>query len=300
MFTLSDVEQYLHKRRFMWQRQEIVRTYMVFGGVPYYLSLLDPSLSFAQNIDRLLFADSAPLRREYDRVFKSLFTSPDTYIRIVQILAEHKSGLTRNEIAEKLHIQTGGTLTAMLTVLENCDFVRCYSVREKKISSRQGIYQLTDFFTLFHFHFLTEKTGDEHYWVNLLDQPKQNIWFGFAFERVVMAHVPQIKQALGIGGMHTEYYSWRSKVSEPKAQVDLLIERADKVINLCEIKYSDAPYIITKDEDMRYRNRIAAFRQETGTRYAIHSTFITTFGLQKGMYSSSIQHSITMDDLFQQ
>ena len=297
-FTLLDVERYLNKRRFMWQRLEIVQAYMIFGGVPYYLSLLDPSQSLAQNIDRLLFAEDAPLRREYDRVFKSLFASPETYMRIVQLLAENKSGLTRNEISEKLSLNTGGGLSDMLAALENCDFIRCYSIREKKISSRLGLYQLTDFFTLFHYHFLTAHHSDEHFWVNLLDKPKQNTWFGFAFERVVMAHVPQIKKALGIAGMHTEYYSWRSKISEPKAQVDLLIERADKVINLCEIKYSDAQYIITKDEDMRYRNRIAAFKLETGTRCAIHSTFITTYGLQKGMYSSSVQHSLTIDDLF--
>ncbi|MBR6017781.1 MAG: hypothetical protein IK073_04105 [Paludibacteraceae bacterium] len=151
---------------------------------------------------------------------------------------------------------------------------------------------------MFHYQFLTTHRSDEHFWVNLLDKPKQNTWFGFAFERVVMAHVPQIKQALGIAGMHTEYYSWRSKTSEPKAQVDLLIERADKVINLCEIKYSDAQYIITKDEDMRYRNRVAAFRYETGTRCAIHSTFITTYGLTPNAYANNVLHQVTMDDLF--
>ena len=297
-FTLNEVEQYLRKRHFSWHRIEIAQTYMVFGGVPYYLSLLDPALSLAQNMDKLLFADNAPLQREYDRIFKSLFTAPEAFARIIQLLSEHKSGLTRNEIADKLHIKTGGTLTDMLSALENCDFIRCFYVREKKISSRQGIYQLVDFFTLFHFYFLTKPNTDEHFWTHMLGKPKLNVWYGLAFERVVMSHIPQIKRALGISGMHVDYYAWRSKTMNPGAQIDLLLERSDKVINLCEIKYSDMPYAITKDEATLYHNRLNAFRIETETRCAVQTTYITTCGLRKGMYASTIQHSVTLNDLF--
>ena len=98
--------------------------------------------------------------------------------------------------------------------------------------------------------------------------------------------------------MHVDYYAWRSKTMNPGAQIDLLLERSDKVINLCEIKYSDMPYAITKDEATLYHNRLNVFRIETETRCAVQTTYITPCGLRKGMYASTIQHSVTLNDLF--
>ena len=119
-----------------------------------------------------------------------------------------------------------------------------------------------------------------------------------AYERICMLHIPQIKQQLGIAQIYTEYYSWRSKLSTPASQIDLLIERADNLVNLCEIKYSQAPYSITKEEDMRIRTRIADFVGETKIRHGVLTTLITTFGLRPNPYSSIAQVQLTMDDLF--
>ena len=131
-----------------------------------------------------------------------------------------------------------------------------------------------------------------------MGKPRQNTWYGLAFERVCMLHIPQIKHFLGIDQIHTEYYSWRSKVSKPAAQIDLLIERADNLVNLCEIKYSQMPYTITKEEDMRIRNRMADFVAETGLKNGIIPTMITTFGVRPSQYAALAQVQITMDDLF--
>ena len=132
----------------------------------------------------------------------------------------------------------------------------------------------------------------------MLGTGKMNSWLGLAFERVCMLHIPQIKTALGINRIHTEYYSWRSKYSQPAAQIDLIIERADQLVNICEVKYSEYPYSISKTEESRLRNRIGCFQEETQTRGGIHLTYITTFGVKKNVHSDAVKNEITLDDLF--
>lgn len=148
-FTLHDTEEYLTANGFKWNRLAMAQAYMILGGIPYYLSLLDNALSLPASIDRLFFSRDAELKKEFDRLFKSLFKSPQSYVDIIQLLANNKKGLTRKEISEKLKKETGGHLSKLLVNLENCDFVRKYNVRERKINSNNGIYQLTDFYIHF-------------------------------------------------------------------------------------------------------------------------------------------------------
>lgn len=297
-FTLSDAEHYFQAYGFAWNRLSLLQAYMVFGGIPYYYSLLDNRFSLAQNVDRLFFQDGGEMQREYDRLFKSLFASPDAYTAIIKVLAEHKRGLSRDEIALKCKMSSNGYLTRILSNLVNCDFIRSFRVKDKKIKANAQCYQLTDLFTLFHHTFAKEDTTDEHYWSNMLGTNRMNTWLGLAFERVCLLHIPQIKQALGIDRIHTEYYSWRSKQSQPAAQIDLIIERADQIVNVCEMKYSEFPYVISKAEDMRLRNRMGAFREETLTKGGLHLTFISTFGVKQNLYSDAVRNEVTLDDLF--
>ena len=298
-FTLAETERYCTAYGFSWSRLAILQTYMVLGGVPYYLSLLDNTQSPAQNIDRLLFGEHGELRREYDRLFYSLFSFPDAYMAIIAALAENKQGMSREEIANKVKLANNGHLTKLLTNLVNCDFIRRFNTKEKKIKANAHLYQLTDMFVLFHHTFAKRATTNPNYWSNMLGTPTMNAWLGLAFERVCMLHIPQIKQALGISGIHSEYYSWRSKQSVPAAQIDLIIERADQMINLCEVKYSEYPYTIDKNEEARMRSRIGAFSYETACRKGIQPTFITTFGLNRNMHSGLATGEVTMDNLFE-
>ena len=298
-FNLAQCEEYFQARGMVWDRQSIMQAYMVFGGVPYYLSLIKSSESVAEAIDRLLFAAQGELREEYYRLFSSLFTNPEPYMRIVGALANHRYGLTRDELAEHLGKSDGGGLTKLLDNLEKCDFICYHRVRSKKINKTGGYYVLSDSFVQFYHSYLDTPSNDEHYWSHNLLSPKTNTFFGLAFERVCMSHIPQIKKAIGIDKIGTEYYSWRSTDKEQKAQIDLLIERADRIINLCEIKYSNLPYTITKEADMKFRTRQAAFVNQTGIRFGIQATYISPYGLTPNTYSSSIQKVITMDDLFE-
>lgn len=297
-FTLNETESMLQSMQIHWDRLSILQIYMIMGGIPYYLSLLQKGESIVQAIDRLYFSANANLQSEYKRLFASLFREPEPYLEIMRILSTSRKGITREEMIKALGKKDNGHLSEYLQNLIKCDFIRYYFVKTKKIRKTNGLYQLTDFFTIFHNTFLTRPINDEHYWSHNLQTPLMNTWLGLAFERVCMAHIPQIKRCLGIDRIGTEYYSWRSKTSENGSQIDLLIERADRIINLCEIKYSTTPYSIDKSEEMKLRIRQSDFAEETGTKYAIFPTMITTYGIRKNAYSGYIQAEVTLDDLF--
>lgn len=299
-FNLHETEEYLCAYGFPWDRIMIMQTYMAIGGIPYYLSLLDPAESLAQNIDRLFFKADGEMRREFKRLYKTLFASPEPYIAIVEALFSKKKGMTRDEIAKSIGTNANGYLTKMLQSLVDCDIVRFYNVKNKTISTRNGLYQLLDFYSLFYLHFIKKQPTNEHFWTQGLNSPKINAWMGLSFERICLTHIAQIKNALSISGIKTEYYSWRSVNSgnEQNAQIDLVIERADRMINICEAKYSDMPYLLDKEEYEKLKTRIALFKQQTGFGGGIIPTFITVNGLQRNSYSEHIVAQITLDDLF--
>lgn len=298
-FTLQETAEYLLSRNFAWSKLLVLQTYMFTGGVAYYLSLLDESESLAQNIDRLYFAENGEMRREYKRLFRTLFSSAEPYMRLVEILARKKEGLTRKEIIAEMKSEKGGTLSEQLQNLEECGFVRKFMIREKKVVKENGgIYQLVDPFTLFHLYFEGKAKGDTRYWENHINTPIVNSWLGTAFEKVCLLHVEQIKAALKIAGISTQQYSWRSKDIENRAQIDLIIDRADGVINLCEIKYSETDYSLSEVEFQKIERRFAAFANETGTRKGIFKTLITASPVKKNQYTESLPVKLTSDCLF--
>ena len=302
-FTLRETGQYLTSvKNFTLTHRQILDIYMIMGGIPYYLDMLDPELSVNRNIDELFFASNAPLRAEYEFLFRSLFSNSDRYRKVVEILSQKLKGMTRKEILETLK-SDGGSLSKVLEDLSACDFIRSYSAIGKK--SKSCIYQLTDLFCLFHIRFVTnEREQDEHYWTNLPEGMK-NAWSGYAFEQVCLHHIPQIKNKLGISGVFSNVFSWNSGPFTDDdgtkwngGQIDLLIDRRDDVINICEIKYSSEQYVITKDYEHHMMDRISLFRHCTHTRKSLLNTFITTYGVKKNIHSTSIQKEVTMDDLF--
>lgn len=297
-FRLKEVENYLITNDFHWNRLMILQTYMVFGGVPYYLSLLHSNESLVQNIDRLFFGTNGEMRREYERLLSTLYKSPKIYMNIIRVLCDSKKGLTRQEIADKLKINNNGHLGDKLDELVCCDIVRKLPVREKKIKRNESIFQLRDLFCIFYLTFINKTDVELNYWSHHINTPEINTWLGLSFERVAMEHVEQIKQGLGISGISTLTYSWRSKDSTPGAQIDLVIERADMIVNLCEAKYSMSAFEIDKDEYEKLLNRAQTFTKETGMRHAVWVTMLCTFGLKSNSYSSVAQNVITMDDLF--
>ena len=297
-FTLQETEAFLHSRNIILDRYQIAECYMIMGGIPYYLEQLQKGSSVYQNIDSLFFNKNGILRDEFDKVYNSLFKHSEKYIRIIEALSHKNKGLSREEIVEITHITEGGTFTKMLEELELCDFIRSYYSFGKK--SRNKIYQLTDFYSLFYLNFVKNKpTTDEHFWINIINNSIHHAWSGYAFEQLCLMHNAQIRQKLGISGVLTYTSSWRSNDPEFGAEIDLVIDRRDHIINLCEIKYSNDEFVIDKEINENLRKKRTAFIRQTNTKKTIHTTMITTYGVKHNMYWGNIQSEVKMDDLFE-
>ena len=300
-FTLAETEQFLKYKKIVLDRYQIVECYMIMGGIPYYLEQMEKQYSLSQNIDNLFFANDGVLRKEFDRLYSSLFNKPGKYIEIIKVLAKKRKGLLREEIVKEAKITDGGGLSTILNDLEACGFI----VIDKNFTTpkRNRIYKLVDFYSLFYLNFVNSAINDAHFWTNSLNTPAHNAWAGFSFELLCSTHIVQIKQKLGISGVITDISSWRSReainrTQEKGAQIDLLIDRADNLINLCEMKFSKTKYTITSSYDKVLKNKLAVFAEETKTRKAIHLTMLTTYGVERNEYWGNIQSEITMDDLF--
>ena len=297
-FSLKECEELVNKQKFMLDRNQILSYYMIFGGVPYYWKQLDKLKGLPQNIDNMFFNNSATLQDEFSDIYHSLFKHSEKYILLVIALGEKRMGLSRDEIVKHSNLTDGGSITRMLEELEQCGFIRSYYGFGKK--QKNKIYQLIDLFSLFYLNFIKEKTNnDENYWTNNFGTPKHNTWQGYSFEQVCLWHIPQIKHKLGISGVTTSYSSWRSSDTEMFAQIDLVIDRNDRVINLCEMKYSKDEFIINKDMNDHLRKKYASFINETKTRKTVHTTMMTTFGVKRNQYWGNIQSEVIMDDLFE-
>lgn len=298
-FTLKECEMFAQSKGLEMSRYQLAECYMVFGGIPYYWSLLEKGLSLAQNIDKIIFAKNGKLSNEFNQLYASLFKSPEQYIDIVTALGKKKVGMTREEIIAATDKYSNGALSKVLDELEYCGFIRKYNGFDKK--SKQAIYQLIDNYTLFYFKFIQQnENNDEHFWSASIDSAMHRAWSGLAFERLCMAHTQQIKAALGIAGVLSNVYSWRKEANETSdgAQIDLLIDRKDQVINLCEMKYSLSEYIIDAEYEQKLRNKKSAFINATNTRKAVHLTMVTTFGIKTNAHSGIVQNEITLEDLF--
>ena len=299
-FYLSECRQYLVGRGFQWDDYQIMQCYMIFGGVPYYMSLLRPYLSLQENVDALIFHIGGDLNDEFGELYNALFRSADKYIGIVRLLSTKREGFTRNEI-EKSTGLSGGGLSKMLGNLVRCDFIDSYNQLGNK--RKDTIYRLCDFYTLFYFKYVEHNTTrDEQYWQHHFADRSVAAWEGFSFEALCIRHLPQIKKGLGISGVATETSAWRfvPKQGDERrgAQVDLVIKRIDKVVHLCEMKFSEKSYSITKDYEKLLVERRDTFMDVAGVSRGAVITFITPKGLTQGVHSGVVHSSLTANDLF--
>jgi hypothetical protein len=297
-FTLIEAEALLKGKNSAIDRYQIIQIFMVTGGIPFYLNSFDGELSAMQNIEALCFTSDGPLRDEFNNLFSALFSKSERHISIVEAIAGKNKGLTREEIIEATGLPNNGSTSKLLMELEESGFVRKYTPfgRDK----RESLFQLIDLYTLFYLKFIQNgELSDENNWINAMESSTYRAWSGYAFELVCLCHVPQIKSGLSIAGMVTQAASWRGKNRDKSAQIDLLIDRRDHVINLCEIKFSQQKFVITKEYAAQLERKIAIFKEDTATQKAVWLTMLTTFGLHENEYSHRlVQKSLTMDVLF--
>lgn len=297
-FTLKECGLLLKSNKIVLDKYQVAQLYMSMGGIPYYWEHIEPGLSAMQNIENICFGESGFLRGEFNNLFSALFSKHQRHEKIVLAIAKKLKGLTREEIIIETGLPDAGSTTRLLNELEESGFIRKYFPFGKKL--RNSLYQLSDFYSLFYLKFIKDTSPyDKNTWLNKVDSPQYRAWSGYAYEQLCLYHLTQIKRALGISGVETKVSSWKSEKSSPGVQIDLVIDRRDQVVNLCEMKFSISKFTIDNKYAENLRNKIGAFKAGTGTRKSLFLTMVTTFGLNENMHSTGlVQNSLTLDDLF--
>lgn len=306
-FTLSETERYLKSRHIALERKQIIDIYMAIGGVPKYLSYIARGRSAAQIINEVCFSINGALYQEFDNLYKSLFDNFEHHIAIVKALSKATDGLTKEEILHKVKLTSGGTSSKIIEELVDSGFIVYMPSFNKK--KNKGIYRLIDEYSLFYLTWIAESSGiglesvDPDFWIKKYGTSKWNAWSGCAFESLCLKHIQKIKKALGISGISTKESGWRylpkNTTDQQGTQIDLAIDRADKCINLCEMKYSDSEFIIDKAYMEKLQSKKRIFKEQTETHKTLFLTMVTTYGVKKNShYLSIVDTQLTMDDLF--
>lgn len=299
-FSLSETEAFLRSREVFMERYQIVQIYMAVGGIPHYLKEVKNGRSPVQNINEICFEQNARLKNEFSRLYPALFANAENHIAVIRALATKWSGLTRKEIAALSKVVEGGSLSRVLEELVHSGFISTYRPFDKK--KKEKLYRLTDEYSLFYLKFMEgEEFEGEEIWQQLSQTQTYKTWSGYAFENICLKHIPQIKKALGIGGIYSLSSSFYKKgtTEEQGAQIDLLIDRNDHVINLIEIKFYNEEFTLTKKYANELRSKMSVFRKASKTKKQLSWVLLTTFGLHANQHSLGlVQKALTLDDLF--
>lgn len=306
-FTLSETKNYLALQKIRnLDHYQILQLYMALGGVPYYWSFVQSGYSAAQMIDQLFFSRGAELRDEYDHLFASLFKHSEHHVKTVELLANKKRGLKRSDILGALKLGTGGTVTKVFHELETSGFIESYSPYGRR--SKDALFRLSDEYTLFHLHWvapLGKREAGHSYWLKKQSGASYYAWSGYCFESICLRHIEQIKVHMEIAQIESNNTPWeyrsRQGGEDEGAQIDMLIDRQDMVINLCEMKFSRTEYTIDAAYAKELQRKTEVFRDQTRTRKSLFLTMITTFGLKENTHSVSLNATgVNMDALFEQ
>jgi len=301
-FTLGESLEFFQKKKAVFNHYQVVQLYMVTGGIPHYLKEIENGKSVAQNIDRLCFSAHGLLKDEFDVLYASLYDNPENHISIIRALSTQWMGLTRSRLLDITGMTDGGGFTRILNELEQSGFI--ISIQPFNNKKKEAIYRLVDNYSLFYLKFMEgKKKAGEGTFLHLGQTPAWKGWTGYAFENVCFSHLSQIKAALGIAAVYTEVSSYvrRGNGQQVGCQIDMLLDRADGIINLAEIKFYDAPFTITKKYAEELRAKREVLRQVIPSKKAIFLTMITCFGIQDNGYASElVQSQLVIDSLFNQ
>ncbi len=282
-FTLHETRLFLKSRNIKYTPYDVLQVYMIMGGVPHYLEKLRRGKSVAQNIDRLCFEKDGILKDEFNELYSSLFEDSGKHLSIIEALAASNKGITRQELIKKSGIPSGGDFSLKLEELKESGFISEYSYYGNK--KQLSLYRLSDEYSRFYLKFIrNNKTGGAGTWQRLHKTQSYASWSGFSFETVCLKHIYQVKRGLRIDAIFSTNSSWFNK----NAQVDLLIDRDDNVMNICEMKFYNAPFVIDKKYYQNLKNKIAELQQETRTRKNIFLVMVTTYGLKENEYSREL------------
>ena len=299
-FSLLETEQYLQSRNIRLNRYQLVQIYMTIGGIPHYLEQIETGKSAVQIIDEICFSEMGLLRDEFSKLYPALFDNAEKHIAIIRALAQKRQGLGRNEIIKESKLTNGGSLTRVLDELMQSGFIATYPSFNKK--KKDTLYRLTDEYSLFYLQFIEKNLGDKKdVWQRLSQTQNYKTWSGYAYENICLKHVDQIKEALRIGGVYATTSSFYKKgtSAEKGAQIDLVLDRNDQIINLFEIKFYKDELLLSKSDAAQLREKLSVFQRATKTKKHLFLSLMTTFGITPNQHSIGlIDQVLTLDDLF--
>ena len=300
-FTLYETEAFLKERSLNFNRYQTLQFYMAMGGIPHYLKAIEAGKSAVQNIDAICFAQGGLLKDEFSKLYSALFENAELHIAIVRALSQKWKGMTRIEIINAAKIKAGGGFSNVLEELENCGFISSYYPFGKK--KKNILYRLTDEYSLFYLQFIeNQRVQGSEIWQHLSQTQYWKSWSGYAFESICLKHLSQIKKALGISGIYTEAsgYTHKAKNEEAGIQIDLVLDRNDQTINLFEMKFYNAEWILSKSEAAELRERISLFKHLTKTQKHIFLSVVSTYGIKMNENSLGlVDNNFDMNILFE-
>lgn len=304
-FTLTEVEHLLIARGIKLDRKQLITLYMAIGGIPKYLNFVKQGSSVMQMINDFCFKPQGFLFQEFPKLFKSLFDDAHKHIKVIKILAENRYGLSQSEIFEEAGLPTGGHSSSVLEELEESGFIASFPAYGKQVKDRR--WRLIDEYSYFYLTWIENMRSsilqrtDADYWLKCQASQSWLSWAGYAFENVCLKHIGKIKEAIGITGVSSvdTQWSFRGDKSLPGVQIDLLIDRADNCINLCEMRFSNDTYVLSKKDKEALERKERVFRRETETNKTIFVTMITPYGVvENEHYLGTVQKQVTMNELF--
>jgi len=309
-FTLSETQEYLISNNIRLNLKQVTQLYMVTGGVPFYLSKIERGCSATQAIEALSFDSKALLFNEFDGLFESLFENADAYVEIVTLIAKYHNGIAQEELFKKLvKSSKGKTGIKRLKDLENAGFIMSFVPH---FHIKRGVYyRIIDEYALFYLQWVVSLKSTrmssvlkKGYWKSLTKTPKWLSWSGYAFETICYKHLNQIREALNLPPTSIPN-SWRytptKELSSRGAQIDLLFDRNDNAITVCEIKHTEKPFVIDKTYSENLKRKLEVFQKITGTKKQLFLVIISASGIKENKYSEElISGVVTLDDLFKE
>lgn len=307
-FTLVETRAYLEDQKIRLSFKQISELYLVLGGVPYYLKQVEKGLSATQNINRICFRKNGALFDEFSKLYASLFQDSTNHEKIIHAIATVRQGISRDQLINQTGIPSGTGLNKYLYELEEAGFIASFVPYQN--SKKNIYYRIIDEYSYFYIKWIKNAprgifaTGEHHYWEKKSASPSWRSWAGYAFESLCLKHSLQIKKSLQIEKIPTEVAAWRyvpAKRSQEKGtQIDLLFDRGDGIISLCEIKYSDGEFVIDKSCAEELRDKMEIFKKRTkGGKKHLFLVMVTPFGLKKNAYAEElVANEVTLENLF--
>jgi uncharacterized protein len=296
-FNLGETQQFLTYRGVRLDAMQVAQIYMAIGGIPHYLNHIKPGKSAAQNIDALCFRATGMLCDEYEALLPALFEVDSMHQEIVKALATSWQGLSREELIAKTRLPSGGRLTQAIEDLVLSGFVLPVTAWNKK--TKETIFRLIDEFSIFYWSWMQPARIDTK-WMHIAAGKRYESWTGYAFENICIKHMQQIKRSLGISGMEASVGTWRHRGDQTNAgaQIDILIDRADRCFNIVEAKFSEKPYVISKVYAAELRSKIDVFRTATKSSRPIFLTMVAPQGIEPNSNSIGLSiESLRIEDL---